>query len=459
MTDFGQSQWLRYPRAEAFFFERLDQLVSKMPPLARLQRQMEFETNTRLFDWLDHMVIAEDDSVRDQLGELGFEQEDVPVPVGDTVYYHPGAIFPRIVLRDAAAESGTVLAVAIHVEAISEFLLVHRKSVPIEGTPLAPYRRARVWSHAGREVLVVERRGHAGFLPVEKAADYAQRYLYAYEQWATRPRRSEDSLTGMHKTLTLARSLVQDLGVDAAAWVAFAVERAYWQRRNRAGQVQRLRQDKLGLGWANHDHHTFRSSRAAFKTLIEILETFGFRPRERFYAGAEAGWGAQVMEQPVCRIAVFADVDLSPEEVTGDFAHLPLEPRQEFGTVGMWTALHGESMLSAGLHHLAARFDFEGVRAGLAEWDVGMMKPFSEFSYLQQAFTRGERWDVDPGQLKRLIVAGRIDANLREQFLERGAVGSHLEDIQRAEGFKGFNQQAVSDIISRTDPRIGLGGG
>jgi hypothetical protein len=31
-----------------------------------------------------------------------------------------------------------------------------------------------------------------------------------------------------------------------------------------------------------------------------------------------------------------------------------------------------------------------------------------------------------------------------------------LENIQRGDGFKGFNQQQVSDIIRRTDPRSDL---
>ena len=107
----------------------------------------------------------------------------------------------------------------------------------------------------------------------------------------------------MDQALRLAQSRVSEMGTDTAAWIAFAAEREHWQRRNRAGQIQKACQDRLGLGWANHDHHTFRSSRSVFSLLIEILETFGFHPRERFYAGAEAGWGAQVMEQPVCRFA------------------------------------------------------------------------------------------------------------------------------------------------------------
>jgi hypothetical protein len=194
-----------------------------------------------------------------------------------------------------------------------------------------------------------------------------------------------------------------------------------------------------------------------FPLLIQILETFGFHARERFYAGAEAGWGAQVMEQPVCRFAVFADVDLSPEEVEADFAHRPLPDRRDLGTVGLWCALHGEAILGAGLHHLAARFDFDAVTARLAEEGVDMMRPFSEFSYLRQAFTRGERWNVAPERLERLSATGQLDEDQRARFAENGAIGSHLENIQRGEGFKGFNQQMISDIIRRTDPRSGVG--
>ena len=111
-------------------------------------------------------------------------------------------------------------------------------------------------------------------------------------------------------------------------------------------------------------------------------------------------------------------------------------------------------MLTAGLHHLASRFDFDAVTAGLAKWNIKMMRPFSDFPYLRQAFTQGERWEVDP---HRLGAAGQIDDAQRARFAEKGAVGSHLENIQRGEGFKGFNQQAVSDIIRRTDPRTRLG--
>lgn len=456
----AQTQWFRCPEAERFVIECLGQFVSDMPPVQDLESRLLAQTNTFLLDWLDHLVLADGDAPRSQLADLGFEPENVPAEPDNTVYHHPGAIFPRLVLRtETGVTPGTVVAVAISVEEASAFLMAHRVSAPIEGTPLSPYRRATVWQTGGREFVVVERRGHQGFVPLDMAPEYPLRYLRALEQWVTRRRRFDDVREGMERTLALARELVSDMGTDTAAWIFLQAEQACWQQRNRAGQVQKSRQDRLGLAWANRDHAAFRCSREVFSLLIQILETLGFQPRERFYAGAEAGWGAQVMEHPACRFAIFADVDLAPDEVEGDFAHRPLRSRRKLDTIGLWCALHGDSMLAAGPHHLACRLDFDAATAALVELGIEMMRPFSEFSYLRQAFTRGERWTVPADRLEQLVATGQIDERQRERFARNGAVGSHLENIQRGEGFKGFNQQTVSDIIRRTDPRSAPTGG
>ena len=447
-------EWRRHPEAETWVADLLNGLVAELPALQAFPRGL-LHAGSQLAEWLDHVILADGDRPRGQLRELGFEPEGVDAQAGDRVYYHPGAVFPRVVLRAAAgSEAGTPIGAFVQVDDIPSFLMAHRQPAPIEGTPLSPYRRATVWTQARREFGVVERRGHSGFVPVEMPPDYAMRTLRAYETWATRPRLFQHTLTGMEQTLDLAQHLAAEVGTDTAAWIALAAERAYWQQRNRAGQVQKARQDGMGLGWANQDHCAFRSSREVFSLLIQILETFGFRRRERFYAGAEAGWGAQVMEQAACRLALFCDVDLSPEEVDSDFASNPLGPRSQLDTIGLWCALHGESMLAAGTHHLAARLHFETVPGGLAEWGIKMMRPFSDFSYLRQAFTRGERWSVDRERLDQLAASGQISDEQRAQFAEKGALGSHMEVIQRGQGFKGFNQQMVSDIIRRTDPRL-----
>jgi len=244
------------------------------------------------------------------------------------------------------------------------------------------------------------------------------------------------------------------MGKDLTCDQFFAAEREYWQRRNRAAQVQKARQDSLGLGWANHDHHTYRSSREHFSRLIATLEKLGFVCRERFYAGAQAGWGAQVLEQSAARIVIFADVDLAPEELLNDFSHQGLGPRDELGTVGLWCALHGEAFLQAGMHHLECQFDFDALRQQMeSSAGVKVMKPFTNFPYLRQAFTEGEMWPVRPERIDRLLKQGLITEAQATQFRTQGAIGSHLENLERNQGFKGFNQTGVSDIIHRTDPR------
>ncbi len=207
------------------------------------------------------------------------------------------------------------------------------------------------------------------------------------------------------------------------------------------------------MGWANHDHHTFRSSRRHFPQLIRLFEMLGFQCRERFYAGKDAGWGAQVMDHPGCRLVLFLDVDLLPEEVNVDFRHHPLPELNKLGTVGLWCALHGDSILKAGMHHLEAQFMFEELTQDLAQAGVGMMSPFSDLPYLRQAFTKGERWPVAPSKLEKLLENGSITKEQADRFLSEGAIGSHLENLQRREGYKGFNPKNVSSIIQQTDPR------
>jgi hypothetical protein len=243
-------------------------------------------------------------------------------------------------------------------------------------------------------------------------------------------------------------------GPDLACHLVFEVEREYWQSRNRAARVQKARQDRLGLGWANHDHHTYRSSRRFFPRLIGMFEALGFQLRERYHAGDQAGWGAQILEHPKTGIVIFADLDLAPDEATHDFAHVALPDLPRPNTVGLWVALHGESILEAGMHHLEAQFDFDALRDDLkADADIEVMKPFSDFPFLRQAFTAGERWAVDRRRLDRALELRLFDSEQHAKFREEGAIGSHLENLQRREGYKGFNQKSVSAILEAVDPR------
>jgi hypothetical protein len=283
------------------------------------------------------------------------------------------------------------------------------------------------------------------------AAQFAA--VRARRLWAERPRPREIA-GGLAEALRRAEQMVALVGADLAASYAMEVERAFWQRRNAAAALQHARQDRLGMGWGNNDHHTFRCSRQGFRGLIDVLRALGFSRRERFYAGDEAGWGAQVLEQSGAGIVVFADVDLTPSEVAVDFAAAALPPAPSLGTVGLWCALHGESLLAAGMHHLEGQFDFDRLRTDLAGLGVGHMAPFSDLPHLRQAFTEPERWPVDPAVLADLVVSGSITAEQARRFATDGAAGSHLENLARRGGFKGFNQTNVSMTMRATDPRV-----
>ena len=187
----------------------------------------------------------------------------------------------------------------------------------------------------------------------------------------------------------LVRAAVADLGAGRASDLFFAAERRYWTSRNQAARFQKARQDSLGLGWANHDHHTYRSSREHFLPLIALMEEMGLVCRERFYAGREAGWGAQVLEQEESQVVVFADVDLSAAEVSDDFAHAPLPQQEHFGTVGLWCLLHGEAFLEPGLHHLECRFDFDAARTQFEQAGIRVMTPFTDLALSQTGVHRG----------------------------------------------------------------------
>jgi hypothetical protein len=104
------------------------------------------------------------------------------------------------------------------------------------------------------------------------------------------------------------------------------------------------------------------------------------------------------------------------------------------------------------MHHLEARFDFPLLRDQLANDGVKTMKPFSDFKFLKQAFTEGERWSVSDARIDALLNKKLITEEQAAKFKCDGAIGSHLENLQRKGGFKGFNQKSVSIIIEATNP-------
>ena len=430
--------WTTHPQAEALVDDLVTDALERSPEVRGFTDRLETETSTRLTDWLDHVAAPVDPDV---LTATGF------LPCGGAdLWRHPSAQLPAVVPSSSRA-------LAIRVEDVTAFAGQHGGAV-VDGAPLSGLRRTVVTT-AGAPVLLagVERRSWgAGVTPVESADDAVAAAVRAWALWAERPR-GYDVTSGLAEARSRAARMVGLVGPDLAASFAMEIERRFWQRRNAAAVVQHARQDRLGLGWGNHDHHTFRSSRGSFRSLLDVLQVLGFSLRERFHAGAEAGWGAQVLEHSGAGLVVFADVDLEPTEVDTDFARAELAESDRLGTVGLWCALHGESLLAAGMHHLEGQFDFDRLRVDLADRGIDHMAPFSDFPHLLQAFTVAERWPIGRERLDALVAAGRLEPAQAEEFAARGAAGSHLENLARRGGFKGFNQHNVSTTMRATDPR------
>ncbi|HOX58724.1 MAG TPA: hypothetical protein P5205_16330 [Candidatus Paceibacterota bacterium] len=438
--------WPLATEAEQLLRQHINVFLDRNSFARQLADRMRDETGTDFFEWVDHFVLPPGE--QDALSLAGFVRDpNAETPNGEAVSEYPRATLPRVLLRPGPA------VIALRPEFVADFIASHNLSGRPEGEPCSRYRRIVVAAENGTQLEAVERRAYRGFVPAPLAPSELRNLVKARELWRTRPRSFAEDAEGFQTANVILDRILRLVGRDLACQFFFEAERAYWESRNRAARIQKHRQDRLGLGWGNHDHHTFRCSRRHFVDLVEFLLKLGFAKRERYYAGAEAGWGAQVSEQPVTGIVVFADVDLLPEETQVDFSTQQLPPAPRLGTVGLWVGLHGESFLEAGMHHLEARFEFDLLRDQLKDSGVSTMNPFSDFPFLRQAFTEGERWPVRRVRAQRLLSEGLITRDQFDRFIREGALGSHLENLQRHGGFKGFNQTAVSVVITATDPR------
>ena len=441
--------WPVVPEAEAFLREQIDSFLEINSAARSLARRMRDETATDFFEWIDHLTVPPE--CENDLRALGFVPDSVETPDEAVAWHHPRATFPRVLVREKGRTGPAIL--ALRPEHLADFATSLGLTAKIEGKPSSRFRRLLVAEENSSRLEAVERRAYRGFLVAPLAPGEAKSIVVAQELWRNRPRTLDDDGEGFTAANQVLDQVLSLVSRDVACHLFFQEERRYWESRNRAGQTQKRRQDRLGLGWGNHDHHTFRCSRAHFVDLNNFLLRLGFEKRERYYAGAEAGWGAQISEQPVTGVVVFADVDLRPDETALDFSTVRLPSADRLGTVGLWVALHGESFLGAGMHHLECRFDFDLLRQQLKDCGLQTMNPFSNFDFLRQAFTEGERWPVAAARAEKLLAANLIAPQQFEKFTREGALGSHLENLQRHGGFKGFNQKSVSAVIAATDPR------
>jgi hypothetical protein len=431
--------WERQQDGEAIIRSLLARMVTSSARTQAFSAQLHGATAIRLRDIVDHLVLASRDDIN-QLEAAGWRQGE------DGAWRNDEGMFPPVLM-------GTKEGLWIKVESIDDFAVANGQVTAIEGEPHAPLRRARVYDDKDATFGVIERNGFPGFEPVSSSKAELRQAQLCLQRFRARRREFDSVEKGLDYTDALVGSVVEAIGPHRACDLWLKAEREYWMRRCRAGAVQWERQRSAGVGWANVDHHTYDGSRRHFRRAISIFEKLGYELREMLYAGELAGWGSQVLEQPVIGSTIFADVDLSPEELTIDFAHEDLPDLTRHRRAGLLSALLGESILEAGINHIAGLYDQRAFRQQAQALNIATMAPFTEFEHLYQELTTGDWIAVDPTRVDALEREGHIGATEAESLRLNGSILSHLENIERNDAYKGFNREGIDAVLRKLDPR------
>jgi hypothetical protein len=432
--------WSPEPEAEAIVSRLLNDVLQACPDAVAYKNRLHELCGVRLRDLLDHITF-DDEAFVPEIEKCGWTR------YSKDVWRNDNGLFPDFV------KNGPERKIAFRCESVEQFLKANGLDCVIEGKRFSSMRQARVFAGESVTFWAVERTGHTGYDVPEASDEQVRNACVHYQTFLSRRREFDGEEAGFDYTDKLIDAAVADLGKHWTCALFGRADREHWMMHCEAGRYQKARQDAVGIGWSNLDHVAYDASRKWFDRTIAILEKLGYECRELFYAGADAGWGSQVLEQPVLRSTIFADVDLAPEELNIDFAHMKLPELPEHRRAGMWCAMHGESVLQGGINHVAGLFDQRALRHQLGEAGIGMMEPFSQFDHLYQELTEGEWRAVDPKIIDRLEAQGHMTHEAAENFRMFGAIGNHLENIERNDGYKGFNQPGIDGVLRKIDPR------
>ena len=270
----GVFDWPLAEQAEEFLRQRIAGFLLANRCAATLAQRMSQETATDFFEWVDHLVLAPDQE--QELSKVGFvHDKQAEAPAGEAVYEHPRATLPRVLVRTGSGRQPFV--VALRPEFVADFIARNNLAAEPLGEPMSRYRRVVVAEENGTRLEAVERRAYRGFIPAPLGNGELEAVVQARELWRTRQRLFDEDSDGFKAAKRILACVVELVGRDLACQSFFEAERAYWESRNQAARLQKHRQDQLGLGWGNHDHHTFRCSREHFAELIDFLVGLGFR--------------------------------------------------------------------------------------------------------------------------------------------------------------------------------------
>ncbi|MGE3953885.1 MAG: hypothetical protein AB7F31_01625 [Parachlamydiales bacterium] len=326
--------------------------------LAKLERRLKEETDTALIDWVDHLCLADHGRLSPELERAGYRK------VGSDPHYDllQRQGLPSVLVYDA--DHFHMRGAAVRADSVADYLMVRGISSAIEGAPLGNYRRVSVASEGGVALWVVERRGPFTLELSARRTGGPERGMRARELCRSRPRVWQDGAAALKQARGRIEQMIELVGQSVAASLFLETERDYWQHRSAPGMLQKVRQDGLGLGWANRRRHIFYTSEGLRAKTAELFELLGFE------GGIHKDNGEQI------------------EVVSGKGAE-------------RWCLLHGDSLLRAGLYALEVAMAAEPERSQ-AHWPVG------------------------EEQLAELVSKGVLTEEEATQIREEGAPGSLL---------------------------------
>ncbi len=428
--------WKTYPETESFINNLVTEACEKNEDINRVSKQVERHTSTLFKNWIESFTLS--GALLYELETLGYTLKSAIY--GQKLFVHTKGVFPS--LRVFPGPVQVVRGLTLKVESLSVFRYLSGFYGEIDGTPGSNYSRILLSDRGGILLFAAEKNAEV-WMPEDLESGELQELLEARNLLLQRRRFFDSDEDGWKYTERLIDRALGLVGRDRCASLFLEQERRYWEARNTSARVLKARQDKLGLGWGNHDHHTFRNQRKTLHRFIHLMEMLGFKTREKFFVSDEknSGWGVQILEQPGIDAVVSVDVDITPEELDTDFTHNELGDIQKPGRISLWTSMHGESIFEAGIHHLGVKYDYDALKKILAQVRIDISEPFTDLSFFKQAYVHGERWIVTKLRQEMLRLEVLVNSEYSETLMREGALGSFLECTQRVDGYKGFSQR------------------
>jgi hypothetical protein len=416
-----------HARASAFVAATLEHAFERLPVTRVLADDLLEKCGVRLCDLIDHVGLP------DQAlpAALGWREDGAGVW---RLRGHPNLV------------SAPRLTVALRVEDLDRFSSQFAIGTQAEADFPAPSRRVRVDARDEICIDVVERNGRVDYAKRRVPQWRAQQARMHQQIFRTRRRSFRTAYSGLSETLRLVLAAVSDLGATWACDLFLRAEREYWQRRCTAGFLQWRRQQSVGIGWSNADHHGYVASRLHFLQTIDVFAALGFELGEVISAG---DWASQVLRHAGLNACVAVDVDLGPQERPDNIRKSPLNPLIWHGAAGLWSALHGESLLDGGLQRLGCRFDRGAIARLLRADAIDLLAPTSSRAAFFQQPTAAEVHPVDPKRVARLERAEFLNADQARVFAQEGALGAQMVIVERNDGFTGFDQPMTPPVRVR----------